>query len=67
VALLTPWALREHAQLVPETVAAPLLMGAALAASRRATAALAGVLGAVAATFKLAFGLPALLIVLLGA
>ena len=33
--LVTPWALREHAQLLPETVAAPLLMGAALAAGRR--------------------------------
>ena len=33
--LLTPWALREHAQLLPETVAAPLLLAAALAAGRR--------------------------------
>jgi len=65
-ALVTPWALREHAQLLPETLAAPLVMGAALAASRRTTAVLAGVLGAVAATFKLAFALPALAIVLLG-
>lgn len=64
--LLTPWALREHAQLLPETLAAPLVMGAALAASRRTTAVLAGVLGAVAATFKLALVLPALAIVLLG-
>ncbi|MGH2841023.1 MAG: hypothetical protein ACRDKY_09395, partial [Solirubrobacteraceae bacterium] len=66
VALVTPWALREHAQLVPETVGAPLLMAAALAASRRSSAALAGVLGAVAATFKVAFLLPAALIVLFG-
>ena len=65
--LLTPWALREHAQLLPETLAAPLIMGAALAASRRTTAVLAGVLGCVAATFKLALVLPALAIVLLGA
>jgi hypothetical protein len=64
--LVTPWALREHAQLLPETLAAPLLMGAALAAGRRSTAVLAGVLGAVAVTFKLAFALPALAIVLLG-
>jgi len=63
-ALVTPWALREHAQFVPETLAAPLVMGAALAAARRTTAALAGVLGAVAATFKLALVLPALAIVL---
>jgi len=64
--LVTPWTLREHAQLLPETLAAPLVMGAALAASRRSTAVLAGGLGAIAATFKLAFVLPALAIVLLG-
>lgn len=66
VSLLTPWAVREHGQFVPETLAAPLVMGAALAASRRATAALAGALGAAAVTFKLALALPALAIVLLG-
>lgn len=33
LALATPWALREHAQLLPETFATPLLLGAALAAS----------------------------------
>ncbi|MDQ3676200.1 MAG: hypothetical protein M3401_05260 [Actinomycetota bacterium] len=66
VAFVTPWALREHAQLLPETVGAPLLMAAALAASRRATSVLAGVLGAVATTFKVAFLLPAAVIVLLG-
>jgi hypothetical protein len=64
--LLTPWAVREHAQLLPETLAAPLIMGAALASSRRSTALLAGILAAIAATFKLAFALPALAIVLLG-
>ncbi len=32
--LVTPWALREHAQLLPETFAAPLLLAAALAAGR---------------------------------
>ena len=66
--LLTPWALREHAQLLPETVAAPLLLGAALAAAaaagRRGGAIAAGVLGAIAVAFKLAFVLPALVIVL---
>ena len=63
--LLTPWALREHAQLLPETVAAPLLMGAALLASRRGSGAAvaAGVVAAVAVAFKLAFVLPALAIV----
>jgi len=62
--LVTPWALREHAQLLPETVAAPLLMGAALAAGRRGGAIAAGVLGAIAVSFKVAFVLPALTIVL---
>lgn len=65
-ALLTPWAVREHAQFVPETLAAPLVLGAALAASRRSTALVAGILGALAATFKLALALPALAVVLLG-
>ena len=64
VSLLTPWAVREHGQFVPETLAAPLIMGAALAASRGPTAALAGALGAAAASFKLALALPALAIVL---
>lgn len=62
--LVTPWAVREHAQFMPETLAAPLVMGAALAASRRTTTLVAGVLGALAAAFKLALVLPALAIVL---
>lgn len=66
LALVTPWALREHAQLVPETFAAPLLLGAALAGSwegRRGGTA-AGALAALAVAFKLAFALPALAILL---
>jgi hypothetical protein len=63
VSLVTPWALREHAQLLPETVAAPLVMGAAVAAGRRTSSALAGVLGALAMAFKLAFVVPALAVV----
>lgn len=63
VSLMTPWALREHAQLLPETVAAPLLMGATIASGRRGSSALAGVLGAVAMAFKLAFVVPALVVV----
>lgn len=58
-ALLTPWALKEHAQLLPETFAAPLLVGAVLAASSRRTSLLAGVLGACAVLFKVAFLVPA--------
>jgi hypothetical protein len=62
--LVAPWSLREHAQLIPETLAAPLLLGAAVAASRARTAVLAGILGALATACKLAFGLPALAIAL---
>jgi hypothetical protein len=64
LALLTPWALREHAQLVPETFAAPLLLGAALAGSRARGAMAAGGLAAAAVAFKLAFVLPALALLL---
>ncbi|ADB51538.1 hypothetical protein [Conexibacter woesei] len=64
VVLVSPWMLREHAQLLPETFAAPLLLGAALAASRARTVVLAGVLAALATAFKLAFGLPALALLL---
>ncbi len=65
VSFVTPWALREHAQLLPETVAAPLILGAALAGSRRRTSAVGGALGAASASFKLAFIVPALAIALL--
>ncbi|MBS1871301.1 MAG: hypothetical protein JSS99_16735 [Actinobacteria bacterium] len=66
LALVTPWALREHAQLVPETFAAPLLLGAALAGSRddAPLAWLAGALAAAAVAFKLAFVLPAAAVLL---
>jgi hypothetical protein len=59
LALLTPRALHDAANLLPETFAAPLVMGAAILASRRATAAAGGVVAAVAVAFKLAFVLPA--------
>lgn len=63
-ALVTPWALREHAQLVPETFAAPLLLAAALLGSRPHGARTAGVAAATAVAFKLAFALPALAVLL---
>jgi hypothetical protein len=59
LALLTPRALHDAANLLPETFAAPLVMGAAILASRRATAAIGGVAAAMAVAFKLAFVLPA--------
>lgn len=60
VAQLLPISLHEHAQLTPETLAAPLLLGGALwcADFRRSNA--GGALLAVAAACKLAFLLPAL-------
>jgi hypothetical protein len=62
VAQLLPVSLHEHAQLTPETLAAPLLLGGALwcAESRRSTA--GGALLALAAACKLALLLPALAI-----
>jgi hypothetical protein len=67
VALFLPWSLHEHAQLMPETLAAPLLLGSALLAARAPRAVLAGALGALAVACKLAFALPALLVALAAA
>lgn len=77
--LVAPWTLREHAQLIPETFAAPLLLAATLAIGRAGGArrgggegalragALAGALCALASAFKVAFALPALVLLLAGA
>jgi hypothetical protein len=60
LALFTPLALHDHALLTPETLASPLVMGAALLATRPGrAAAVGGVLGALAAACKLAYALPA--------
>jgi hypothetical protein len=69
VALLLPWNLHEHGALTPELIAPPLLLGAALLASRPSTRAAgdAGVLAALAVAVKLPYALPALVIVLLAA
>ncbi len=61
---LVPISLHEHAALTPETLAAPLLMLAALWSARPERAVRAGVAGAAAIACKLAFVLPAGLIVL---
>jgi hypothetical protein len=66
VAPLLPISLREHAQLIPETLAAPLLLAGALLCARPARAAWGGVLLALAVSFKLAFVVPALAIALSG-
>ena len=67
--LLLPWTLREHGALVPETLATPLLLGAALAASRAEGRwpLVAGVLAAFAVALKLAFVLPAVAVLLVAA
>ncbi len=51
--LLAPWNVHEHAVFIPEHVALPLLLGAALLAARERTAAVAGVLVAAAVAIKL--------------
>ena len=56
-ALVAPWTLHEGTLLMPETFAAPLLMGAALVGSSPSRARWAGALAALAASFKLAFAL----------
>jgi hypothetical protein len=63
VSLLAPWSLHEHATLTPETFGAPLLLGAALLASRPRTAVPAGLLAAVAVGYKWPFLFPGLLLV----
>jgi hypothetical protein len=61
---LLPISLHEHALLVPETLAAPLLLGGVLLCGRRGRAGVGGILLATAAAAKLAFALPALAIAL---
>lgn len=61
LALMTPFALHDHALLTPETLAAPLVMAAALLGARPGrAAAVGGALGALAAACKLAYALPAI-------
>jgi hypothetical protein len=61
--LLTPWAVHQHGLLLPEQLGAPLLLGAALLASRRGSARWGGVLAGIAVFAKFPFALPAALIV----
>jgi hypothetical protein len=58
--LLLPWNVHEHAVFIPEHVAMPLLLGAALLASRERTAVLAGALAACAVAVKLPLALAVL-------
>jgi hypothetical protein len=68
-ALLLPWNLHEHGSLTPELIAPPLLLGAALLATRPQprAAGVAGVLAALAVAVKLPYALPAAAIILLAA
>jgi hypothetical protein len=61
---LLPISLHEHAQLTPETFAAPLLLAGALLCARRGRAGVGGVVLALAVMCKLAFAIPALAIAL---
>jgi hypothetical protein len=61
---LLPIELHEHAQLIPETLAAPLLMAGALLVARREHSAWGGGVVALAAACKLAFVVPAVAIIL---
>lgn len=67
--MLLPWTLREHGALVPETLATPLLLGAALAAASGTgrLPVVAGVLAALAVALKVAFLLPAVAVLLVAA
>jgi hypothetical protein len=60
---LLPISLHEHAQLIPETLAAPLLLGGALLSTRRDRILLCSLLVALACACKVAFVLPAFAIV----
>jgi hypothetical protein len=61
---LLPIALHEHAQLTPETLAAPLVMLGALCCARQERSLLGGCLLALAAACKLAFVVPAVAVAL---
>lgn len=65
--LLTPWAVREHGALTPELLAPPILLGAALLASRPQTALAAGALAATAPFLKWPYAIPLAAIVLFSA
>jgi hypothetical protein len=60
--VVTPWAVHEHGLLLPEQLGVPLLVGAALLASRPATARWAGGLAGVAVFVKLPFVVPMALV-----
>jgi hypothetical protein len=60
---LLPITLHEHAQLIPETLAAPLILGAVLTCTRPQRTVLCALLLVLACACKLAFVVPALAVV----
>jgi hypothetical protein len=64
LSMLAPWTLHEHTALLPETLAAPLLLAGAVASARPRTAVVGGALLAVAVTAKLAFLVPGAAVIL---
>lgn len=64
MAPLLPISLHEHAQLTPETFAAPLVLAGAICCAREGSGTAGGALLAFAAACKLAFVLPALAVAL---
>lgn len=61
-AIVSPWMLHEHATLMPESLGAPLVMGAALLAARERTALAGGVMAGTAIGVKWPFLLPGALL-----
>ena len=67
LSLLTPWVVHEHGSLIPEMIAAPLLLGGVLLARDRARAPWLGVCVALLAAVKLSYALPAIVLIALSA
>lgn len=61
-AMVSPWMLHEHATLMPESLGAPLVMGAALLAAREGTAIAGGVAAGTAIGVKWPFLAPGALL-----
>jgi hypothetical protein len=67
LSLVTPWVLHEHGSLIPEMIAAPLLLGGVLLARDRRHAHWLGIVVALLATVKLSYALPALVLIAVSA
>ncbi|MEA2436426.1 MAG: hypothetical protein QOF65_982, partial [Thermoleophilaceae bacterium] len=63
LSLVTPWVLHEHGSLIPEMIAAPLLLGGILLARERRHAHWLGITVALLATVKLSYALPAVALI----